>query len=120
MSDFRRLSHDGAAPEFQLTRRNAFMYIGACTRCKSLIIMVLTCGGGGVGIFRAIENTELLKNRHAQNALASEIAPNWNVSGTQTFRINSRQIAIRKERLPLNRGGRRVHERSCGRIATAT
>src|SRR6476660_5670219 len=32
----------------------------------------------------------LLKNRNAQNALASEIAPNWNVSGTRVFRCNTR------------------------------
>jgi len=34
-----------------------------------------------------LKTRNLLKNREAQNALASEIAPNWNVSGTLDFAI---------------------------------
>src|SRR5215510_15105181 len=37
-----------------------------------------------------LKTRNLLKNRHAQNALASEIAPNWNVSGTRVFRCSTR------------------------------
>jgi len=37
-----------------------------------------------------LKTRNLLKNPDAQNALVSEIAPNWNVSGTRVFRCNTR------------------------------
>src|SRR5262249_42922244 len=38
---------------------------------------------GGAEYSHVLKTRNLLKNRAAQNALASEIAPNWNVSGTR-------------------------------------
>jgi hypothetical protein len=38
---------------------------------------------GGVGISTAVEKMDVIKKRDAQNALTSENAANWNVSGTR-------------------------------------
>jgi hypothetical protein len=40
-------------------------------------------GGGELEYSGGLKTRKLLENREAENAVAAEIAPNWNVSGTQ-------------------------------------
>jgi hypothetical protein len=40
----------------------------------------------------ALKTRRLLKNREAENAVAAEIAPNWNVSGTRDSSFAKRNL----------------------------
>jgi hypothetical protein len=42
-----------------------------------------------------LKTRKLLKNREAENAVAAEIAPNWNVSGTRDFSFAKRNLGYR-------------------------
>ena len=56
--------------------------------------MVLYGGGGASEYFWVLKTRNLLKNRRAQDALASEIEPNWNVSGTPVFIVVTAEFLI--------------------------
>ena len=63
-----------------------------------------TGGGGGVGIFRLIENTQLIDFSRRLKRRTRKIGPDWNVSGTRDFQCFCQFCkAFLERRKPANR-----------------